>query len=41
VTVRRDARLSIDVDTIADCRHPDVAPLLRHAGIVFPGDRQA
>ena len=37
VTVRRDARLAIDVDTIADCRHPDVAPLLRSAGIVVPG----
>jgi 2-phospho-L-lactate guanylyltransferase (CobY/MobA/RfbA family) len=32
VTVRRDARLSIDVDTIADCQHPDVAPLLRRRG---------
>jgi len=34
VSVRRDPRLAIDVDTIADCRHPDVAPLLRSAGIV-------
>ena len=34
VSVRRDSRLAIDVDTIADCRHPDVAPLLRGAGIV-------
>ena len=34
VSVRRDARLAIDVDTIADCRHPDVAPLLKVAGIV-------
>jgi len=34
VSVRRDPRLAIDVDTIADCRHPDVAPLLRGAGIV-------
>jgi 2-phospho-L-lactate/phosphoenolpyruvate guanylyltransferase len=36
VTVRRDARLAIDVDTIADCRHPDVAPLLLRAGIALP-----
>jgi 2-phospho-L-lactate guanylyltransferase len=34
VSVRRDARLALDVDTIADCRHPDVAPLLRTTGIV-------
>ena len=34
VTVRFDPHLAIDVDTIADCRHPDVAPLLRGAGIV-------
>jgi 2-phospho-L-lactate guanylyltransferase len=34
VSVRRDARLAIDVDTIVDCRHPDVAPLLKGAGIV-------
>lgn len=33
VSVRRDPRLAIDVDTIADCRHPDIAPLLRAAGI--------
>jgi len=38
VTVRRDARLAVDVDTIADCRHPEVAPLLRRAGIVLPGE---
>ena len=38
-TVRRDARLAVDVDTIADCRHPAVAPLLRSAGIVLPGER--
>jgi 2-phospho-L-lactate guanylyltransferase len=38
VTVRRDARLAIDVDTIADCRHPEVAPLLRRAGIVLPDE---
>ena len=37
VSVRRDPRLGIDVDTIADCRHPDVAPLLQRAGIVVPG----
>lgn len=35
VSVRRDARLAIDVDTIADCRHPEVAPLLASAGIVL------
>lgn len=29
VTVRRDARLSIDIDTVADWRHPLVAGLLR------------
>ena len=29
VSVRSDPRLSIDLDTIADCRHPLVAPLLR------------
>jgi 2-phospho-L-lactate guanylyltransferase len=28
VTVRHDPQLSIDVDTIDDCRHPLVAPLL-------------
>ena len=28
VTVRVDARLSIDIDTIDDCRHPLVAPVL-------------
>ena len=39
VAVRRDALLSVDVDTIADCRHPEVAPLLRRAGIVLPEDR--
>jgi 2-phospho-L-lactate/phosphoenolpyruvate guanylyltransferase len=38
VTVRRDARLAIDVDTIADCRHPDVAPLLLRAGIALPAE---
>ena len=42
VAARRSAsgatpRLSIDVDTIADCRHPDVAPLLRSAGIAIDG----
>jgi 2-phospho-L-lactate guanylyltransferase len=39
VSVRLDAHLSIDVDTIADCRHPQVAPLLRQAGIEIEGDR--
>ncbi|MEO6572031.1 MAG: hypothetical protein ABIO83_10860 [Ilumatobacteraceae bacterium] len=29
VTVRDDRRLSIDIDTIDDCRHPLVAPLVR------------
>jgi 2-phospho-L-lactate guanylyltransferase len=29
VSVRADPGLSIDLDTIADCRHPLVAPLLR------------
>jgi len=28
VAVRFDERLSIDIDTIADCRHPLVARLL-------------
>ncbi|HEY5664965.1 MAG TPA: hypothetical protein VIS05_13120 [Ilumatobacter sp.] len=28
VTVRIDARLSIDIDTVDDCRHPLVAPVL-------------
>jgi 2-phospho-L-lactate guanylyltransferase len=41
VSVRRDARLAVDVDTIADCRHPDVAPLLRSAGIVLPDEPAA
>jgi 2-phospho-L-lactate guanylyltransferase len=41
VSVRLDPRLSIDVDTIADCRHPDVAPLLKRAGIVLPEARPA
>lgn len=35
VSVRRDAHLAIDVDTIADCRHPEVAPLLKLAGIAL------
>jgi 2-phospho-L-lactate guanylyltransferase len=39
VTVRRDARLAVDVDTIDDCRHPAVAAMLRGAGIVVPGER--
>jgi 2-phospho-L-lactate/phosphoenolpyruvate guanylyltransferase len=38
VTVRLDARLAVDVDTIADFRHPEVAPLLRSAGTVLPGE---
>jgi len=29
VTVRSDSELSLDVDTIDDCRHPLVAPVLR------------
>jgi 2-phospho-L-lactate guanylyltransferase len=29
VSVRFDSRLSIDIDTIEDCRHPLIAPLLR------------
>lgn len=29
VSVRNDERLAIDIDTIDDCRHPLVAPLLR------------
>lgn len=29
VSVRVDTRLSIDVDTVDDCRHPLVAPILR------------
>lgn len=29
VSVRRDPLLSIDVDTVDDCRHPMVAPVLR------------
>jgi 2-phospho-L-lactate/phosphoenolpyruvate guanylyltransferase len=33
VTVRRDARLSIDIDTVADCRHPAVAAALGATGI--------
>jgi 2-phospho-L-lactate guanylyltransferase len=39
VSVRLDAHLSIDVDTIADCRHPEVAPLLRAVGIELGSDR--
>jgi 2-phospho-L-lactate/phosphoenolpyruvate guanylyltransferase len=39
VTVRRDARLAVDVDTITDCRHPQVAPLLRRAGIALPDEQ--
>jgi 2-phospho-L-lactate/phosphoenolpyruvate guanylyltransferase len=33
VSVRRDPHLSIDVDTIADCRHPDVAAAFARAGL--------
>ncbi len=37
VSVRTDHRLSIDVDTIDDCRHPLVAPVLRSfLGEVMP-----
>jgi 2-phospho-L-lactate guanylyltransferase len=39
VSVRLDVHLAIDVDTIADCRHPEVAPLLRSAGIDLGSDR--
>jgi 2-phospho-L-lactate guanylyltransferase len=35
VVVRRDARLSIDVDTVDDCRHPLVAPLLAALGVAI------
>jgi 2-phospho-L-lactate guanylyltransferase len=38
VSVRIDPRLAIDVDTIDDCRHPHVAPLLRDAGIALPSE---
>jgi 2-phospho-L-lactate guanylyltransferase len=41
VSVRFDDRLAVDVDTIADCRHPQVAPLLRSAGFVVPDERRA
>jgi hypothetical protein len=38
VSVRRDPHLSIDVDTIVDCRHPDVAAAIARAGLVIdPG----
>jgi 2-phospho-L-lactate guanylyltransferase (CobY/MobA/RfbA family) len=33
VTVRVDHHLAIDVDTIDDCRHPDVAAAFRRAGL--------
>ena len=33
VMVRRDSRLSIDVDTVDDCRHPLVAPMLAALGV--------
>lgn len=36
VSVRNDPRLSIDVDTIADCRHPEVAAALARAGFDIP-----
>lgn len=36
VAVRTDPHLAIDVDTIADCRHPAVARLLATAGIELP-----
>jgi len=35
VSVRRDPSLSIDVDTVDDCRHPRVAPLLTSIGITI------
>lgn len=35
VSVRRDPHLSIDVDTIDDCRHPDVAAAFRRAGLAL------
>ena len=35
VTVRRDRRLAIDVDTVDDCRHPLVAPLLVALGMTI------
>ena len=41
VSVRLDPRLAIDVDTIDDCRHPQVAPLLRDAGIALPTEPRA
>lgn len=36
VSVRLDPHLSIDIDTLDDCRHPQVARLLREAGIALP-----
>lgn len=39
VSVRVDPRLSVDVDTIDDCRHPEVAPLLAGAGFDIAGPR--
>lgn len=37
VSVRADARLSIDVDTVVDCHHPLAAPILRSfLGEVMP-----
>lgn len=36
VSVRLDPHLAIDLDTIADCRHPTIAPLLRRAGFELP-----
>jgi 2-phospho-L-lactate guanylyltransferase len=35
VAVRRDPRLSIDVDTVDDCRHPLVAPVLAALGMTI------
>lgn len=37
VSVRRDPHLSIDVDNITDCRHPDVAAALARAGLRIDG----
>ncbi len=39
VCVRRDPMLALDVDTIADCRHPAAALAIRRAAIELPGGR--
>jgi 2-phospho-L-lactate guanylyltransferase len=41
VSVRRDERLALDVDTIDDCRHPLVAPVLASFGITIAGGAPA